>query len=65
MRRVETGTKTMAHRYFEGKVHAAMYAKYRPIPPTKLIERMVSFIKEKVSFMPATFMHLVSNLSIS
>jgi len=55
----------MAHRYFEGKVHAAMYAKYRPIPPTKLIERMVSFIKEKVSFMPATFMHLVSNLSIS
>ncbi|XP_035715319.1 putative methyltransferase DDB_G0268948 isoform X3 [Folsomia candida] len=37
----------MAHRYFEGKVHAMLYAKYRTVPPSALIQRMISFLKEK------------------
>lgn len=40
----------MAHRYFEGKVHAQLYAMYRPLPPISLIQRMISFLKEKASF---------------
>jgi len=37
----------MAHRHFEGKAHAMLYAKYRPVPPQELIQKIVNFIKEK------------------
>ncbi|XP_063585267.1 putative methyltransferase DDB_G0268948 isoform X2 [Penaeus indicus] len=36
----------MANRFFEGAAHAAVYAKFRPRPPTSLAERIVSFAKE-------------------
>ncbi|CAL8096227.1 unnamed protein product [Orchesella dallaii] len=37
----------MSLRFFEGQDHAKFYAKYRPIPPTELIERLVNFLREK------------------
>ncbi|XP_042871354.1 putative methyltransferase DDB_G0268948 isoform X3 [Penaeus japonicus] len=36
----------MANRFFEGAAHAAAYAKFRPLPPISLVERIVSFAKE-------------------
>ncbi|XP_064117068.1 putative methyltransferase DDB_G0268948 isoform X1 [Macrobrachium nipponense] len=39
----------MANRFFEGAAHAAAYAKFRPQPPTSLIGRIVSFLKEGYS----------------
>jgi len=32
---------------FEGANHAAIYAMYRPIPPTKLIDRIILYFREK------------------
>ncbi|XP_042229775.1 putative methyltransferase DDB_G0268948 isoform X3 [Homarus americanus] len=37
----------MANRFFEGAVHAASYAKFRPQPPASLIDRVLTFLKEK------------------
>ncbi|XP_076041602.1 putative methyltransferase DDB_G0268948 isoform X3 [Oratosquilla oratoria] len=37
----------MAGRYFEGVAHAALYAKFRPIPPPSLVNRITSYLKEK------------------
>ncbi|ODN05911.1 putative methyltransferase [Orchesella cincta] len=37
----------MSLRFFEGQDHAKFYAKYRPIPPPELIERLVNFLQEK------------------
>ncbi|CAG7731084.1 unnamed protein product [Allacma fusca] len=34
-------------KHFEGVLHAKLYGQYRPIPPAKLIERVVSYLKEK------------------
>ncbi|KAK7013614.1 hypothetical protein SK128_012325, partial [Halocaridina rubra] len=39
----------MANRFFEGAAHAAAYAKFRPLPPRGLINRIVSFLKEGYS----------------
>ncbi|XP_042871353.1 putative methyltransferase DDB_G0268948 isoform X2 [Penaeus japonicus] len=38
----------MANRFFEGAAHAAAYAKFRPLPPISLVERIVSFAKETI-----------------
>ncbi|KAK3864556.1 hypothetical protein Pcinc_029767, partial [Petrolisthes cinctipes] len=37
----------MSQRFFEGATHAAVYAKFRPHPPTSLTARIMSFLKEK------------------
>ncbi|CAL8099956.1 unnamed protein product [Orchesella dallaii] len=37
----------MSHLYWEGAAIAARYAKYRPIPPAGLINRILEFLKEK------------------
>ncbi|CAL4071310.1 unnamed protein product, partial [Meganyctiphanes norvegica] len=39
----------MAYRHFEGVQHAALYAKFRPSPPTSMITTMTSYLKEKNS----------------
>ena len=38
----------MSQRYFEAVSHAAVYAKFRPIPPKQLGERILEYLKEKV-----------------
>lgn len=38
----------MAHRYWEGAAIASRYAKYRPVAPTGLINRIMEFLTEKV-----------------
>ena len=54
-----TGSK-MSQRYFEGANHAAIYAMYRPIPPTKLIDRIILYFREKVRslFLTNLYWHL-------
>ncbi|XP_071543816.1 putative methyltransferase DDB_G0268948 isoform X3 [Panulirus ornatus] len=37
----------MAHRFFEGTAHAAVYAKFRPQTPATLTDRVISFLTEK------------------
>nr|XP_045612915.1 putative methyltransferase DDB_G0268948 isoform X3 [Procambarus clarkii] len=37
----------MASRFFEGAAHAAAYAKFRPQPPTSLVDQIMGFLKEK------------------
>jgi len=37
----------MSQRYFEGASHAAEYALYRPVPPAKLADKIISFLREK------------------
>ncbi|KZR98167.1 Uncharacterized protein APZ42_006542, partial [Daphnia magna] len=36
-------------RFFEGVQHAKNYATFRPRPPEQLTERIVAYLKEKVS----------------
>ena len=38
----------MSQRFFEGTKHATLYAKFRINPPQKLVDRIVSYVKEKV-----------------
>jgi len=40
-----SGGMSSSHRYFEGKSHAAIYAAYRPTPPTSLVEKIVNNIR--------------------
>lgn len=39
----------MSQRFFEGDEHASLYAQYRPDPPQELADRIVNFLKDKVS----------------
>lgn len=38
----------MPERFFEGTNHADLYSKFRPVPPVQLVEKIVSYLKEKV-----------------
>jgi len=38
----------MSRRFFESEKHVALYVQFRPIPPQKLSENIVNFLKEKV-----------------
>lgn len=39
----------MSQRFFEGALHAAAYAKFRPVPPSNLGPLIVNYLKEKVT----------------
>lgn len=53
----------MAKRLFEGAHHASLYAQFRPRPPSKLAERIVQYLKEKVKSL--CFPILVHNSQLS
>jgi len=40
----------MSKRYFEGTEHAELYAKYRPRSPQQVVDRIINYLKEKVSW---------------
>ena len=42
-------TKGMSRRFFEDIAHASLYAQYRPRPPIQLANRIVQYLKEKVT----------------
>ena len=48
-------TLTMSQRFFEGTKHATLYAKFRINPPQKLVDRIVSYVKEKVGLPTCIF----------
>lgn len=39
----------MSKRYFERTEHAELYAKYRPRSPQQVVDRIIKYLKEKVS----------------
>ena len=40
----------MANKLFQGAAHASAYLKYRPIPPSSLVDHILSYLDKGVSF---------------